>query len=190
MRRSTETFEFLVANPAKRLERKIDYATEKGMFVDVSKLNADGIGARIIPFPKNNPNMMYVDGINLISDNFLGYERACHLLEDTAWYTDLVEKYTSEGDSDLRALDQLREFLESAEERDKIVDVSKMDEYGNGLRLVVRPGVNSNKIRVEELGLVSNNFETLERAIILLGNDPYLLDELDRNYFPEIATKH
>jgi hypothetical protein len=171
-------------SPMERFEMKLDYATKNNMFVDVSKLDILGTGARIVKFPENNPDMMYVDGINIISDNFLGYERASRLLGDLSWYTDLEEKYLEnfKGSPSVSTTNRLEESFGKAMRMNKVLDVSDMDEYGLGIRIINRPSKNSNKIMVDGLDIVSNNFEQLERAIVLLYNDSYLLDALYYKY--------
>lgn len=177
---------------AERLNKKLEKAEEYGLFVDVSDLDTNGTGAKIVDYlgdPTNmyvgDPTKMYVDSINMVSDNFLGYERACMLLGDMSYYDDLEDKYSKQ--SMISARNKLEKMLDKTRHRKILLDVSNIDSYGNGSRTIAYPGSKSNKFIIDELNMSSNDFPSLERAMVILGlSETHLFEGLEEAYFDNI----
>lgn len=71
---------------------------------------------------------------------------------------------------EMSARDRLFRILESADQNDKVVDVSKITVDGKGARMVSIPKTDrSSKKQIEGLNIISDNYESYKLATDILG---------------------
>lgn len=152
--------------------------------VDVSDLTPEGKGFRTILAPKSAHNKRkQVENIPVVSDNyetyalamqFLGAQFACYAEKYLMLYgkvenkTDNTIKTTKETHPSIKLIETYNSVITAG----KVIDVSDLQPDGRGFRTMPAPKTSrGKKKRVDNIPVISDNYETFALAMALLGPD-------------------
>ena len=184
--------------PRKKLILALNTAISEGKVLDVSLINTDATGIRIVSAPLTNKSLKKKIGdLQIISNNYESYKYAVDLLgSGYSRYSDDYLKYYGTGEPNLRVsqvnsvplqsssqlspprikspslLFKLNDTVTNAIQVGKVVDVSNLKPNGTGMKIVSPPSSNSHKKGfIENINIVSDNYPAYKLAMNTLGDD-------------------
>ena len=161
------------------LVKLYNMAVEQGKVVDVSKLQLNGYGGKLIDYPYEGiyaatQGKGRITGVPIVSDNYASYDIAMAIL-GPGYRKYAIIFLTTYGNAPIveDPLNKLKRLYAKAVESggNRVLDVSNIKVSGGNVKLIPKHILDPRKKQVDDIPIVSDNYAAYDWAVNLLSDD-------------------